>query len=161
MQYLCAPWRSEYFSNKKDTCPFCDALKYNKDDELGILFRAKNCFGVMNLFPYSPGAFMIIPNSHTDNIESLSLECWQEISFYVQKGVKILKENVGAQGVNIGMNLGVASGAGISEHVHYHLVPRWIGDTNFITTIGGARVNGVPFLPLYEKIKKAFGEIEC
>ncbi|NLK66487.1 MAG: HIT domain-containing protein [Campylobacteraceae bacterium] len=161
MEYLCAPWRSEYFSQKKSECVFCDVTNSPENDaKNGVLFRAKYCFGVMNLFPYSPGAFMVIPYKHIDNIENLELEIWQEMSFYVRLGVRVLKEQIGATGVNIGMNLGETAGAGIAGHVHYHLVPRWRGDTNFITTIGCVRVNGVPFSDLYEKIKDGFKNLK-
>ncbi|WP_069632546.1 HIT family protein [Campylobacter pinnipediorum] len=159
MQHLCAPWRSEYFENKPTGCVFC-AIKNNPDDDIqnGVLFRAKFCYGIMNRFPYSPGHFMVIPFSHFDNIESLDDEIWQEMSYYVKRGVKVLKDELKADGVNIGMNLGKAAGAGIAEHVHYHLVPRWERDTNFITTIADVRVNGAPFYPLFEKLKRAFSE---
>ncbi|MBP3224405.1 MAG: HIT domain-containing protein [Campylobacter sp.] len=157
MDYICAPWRSDYFTEKRSGCPFCAAVEAKEGTEcVGVVFRAKFCFGLMNLYPYNPGAFMVIPYEHTDNIENLPLEAWLEISEYVQKGVRVLKTALGAKGVNIGMNLGVAAGAGIAEHVHYHLVPRWERDTNFITTIANVRVNGVSFAPLYEKIKAGF-----
>ncbi|CZE48356.1 HIT family protein [Campylobacter geochelonis] len=160
MEYLCAPWRSEYFSSKKCECPFCDAINSPEFDEKnGVLFRAKHCFGIMNLYPYSPGAFMVIPYKHTDKIEELSQEAWLEMSHFVRCGVEILKKRVHARGVNIGMNLGSAAGAGIAQHVHYHLVPRWEGDTNFITTISATRVIGVPFHELYTNIKKGFDEL--
>jgi HIT family protein len=157
MQHLCAPWRSEYFTQKVDGCVFCGIVNNDKnDDQNGVLFRAKYCFGVMNRYPYSPGHFMIIPYTHTDSIECLDEQTWQEMSYRVRIGVKILKRELSAGGVNIGMNLGKAAGAGISEHVHYHLVPRWERDTNFITTIADVRVNGVPFYPLFEKLRSAF-----
>ena len=159
MQHLCAPWRSEYFSAKKDSCVFCDVINSDDNDKNGVLFRAKHCFGIMNLYPYSPGHFMIIPNQHTDKIEELDEQTWFEMSKFVRLGVKILKKELYANGVNIGMNLGKAAGAGIAEHVHYHLVPRWSGDTNFITTISDVRVNGTPFYPLFEKLKKAFSAV--
>ncbi|WP_103600558.1 HIT family protein [Campylobacter concisus] len=159
MQHLCAPWRSEYFSAKKDSCVFCDVVNSDDDDKNGVLFRAKHCFGIMNLYPYSPGHFMIIPNQHTDKIEELDEQTWFEMSKFVRLGVEILKKELYANGVNIGMNLGKAAGAGIAEHVHYHLVPRWNGDTNFITTISDVRVNGTPFHPLFEKLKKAFSAV--
>ena len=155
MQHLCAPWRSEYFSAKKDSCVFCDVINSDDDDKNGVLFRAKHCFGIMNLYPY----FMIIPNQHTDKIEELDEQTWFEMSKFVRLGVEILKKELYANGVNIGMNLGKAAGAGIAEHVHYHLVPRWSGDTNFITTISDVRVNGTPFHPLFEKLKKAFSAV--
>ncbi len=159
MQHLCAPWRSEYFSAKKDSCVFCDVINSDDDDKNGVLFRAKHCFGIMNLYPYSPGHFMIIPNQHTDKIEELDEQTWFEMSKFVRLGVEILKKELYANGVNIGMNLGKAAGAGIAEHVHYHLVPRWSRDTNFITTISDVRVNGTPFHPLFEKLKKAFSAV--
>ena len=159
MQHLCAPWRSEYFSAKKDSCVFCDVINSDDDDKNGVLFRAKHCFGIMNLYPYSPGHFMIIPNQHTDKIEELDEQTWFEMSKFVRLGVEILKKELYANGVNIGMNLGKAAGAGIAEHVHYHLVPRWSGYTNFITTISDVRVNGTPFHPLFEKLKKAFSAV--
>lgn len=156
MDYLNAPWRSEYFSQKIDGCVFCHIVNNkNEDEALKVLFRDKNCFGVMNKYPYSPGHFMIIPNVHTNAIETLDSETWQEISLHVRNGVRLLKEHMNAPGVNIGMNLGVCGGAGIAEHVHYHLVPRWSRDTNFITTIGDTRVNGVDFDVIYKKIKEA------
>lgn len=103
---------------------------------------------------------MVIPYKHIDNIENLDDEIWTEMSKFVKKGVEVLKKYIGASGVNIGMNLGSAAGAGIAQHVHYHLVPRWSGDTNFITTIGCVRVNGVPFGDIYEKIKLGFEELK-
>lgn len=161
IEYLCAPWRSDYFSEKKDGCVFCGIVDSPEfDAKNGVLFRAKHCFGVMNLYPYSPGAFMVIPYEHTDKIEDLEPEIWQEMSKFVRIGVKVLKTKINASGVNIGMNLGKAAGAGIACHVHYHLVPRWEGDTNFITTIGCVRVNGVPFSDLYESIKSGFENLK-
>lgn len=160
MEHLCAPWRSEYFNTKSDKCVFCQVINQpENDDKTGVLFRAKHCFGIMNLYPYSPGHFMVIPYAHVDKIEDLDEKAWLEMSLLVREGVIILKRELRATGVNIGMNLGKAAGAGIAEHVHYHLVPRWERDTNFITTIADLRVNGVPFHPLFEKLKKAFDEI--
>ena len=109
MQHLCAPWRSEYFSAKKDSCVFCDVINSDDDDKNGVLFRAKHCFGIMNLYPYSPGHFMIIPNQHTDKIEELDEQTWFEMSKFVRLGVEILKKELYANGVNIGMNLGKAA----------------------------------------------------
>lgn len=159
MKYLDAPWRSEYYSHKKDGCVFCaisQDTKQEHDKDRGVLYRGKECFAVMNLYPYTPGHFMIIPYSHIDNIENLDQSTWLEMSELVKFGVGVIKSELNAEGVNIGMNLGAAAGAGISEHIHYHLVPRWSRDTNFITTIGQTRVNGVPFQSLYIKLKAKF-----
>lgn len=156
MMHEYAPWRDEYYDKKGSGCPFCDITK---NDENLLLFQAKNCFGIMNLYPYTLGAFMVIPYKHIDNLENLDDEIWLEINKYVKFGVQILKQKLNASGVNIGMNLGVAAGAGIEGHIHYHLVPRWERDTNFITTIGKTRIHGKPFEKQCEIIKSAYDEI--
>lgn len=155
MDNLYAPWRDEYVSTKTVGCPFCYIVEnLDKDNECHVLYRAKHCFLVMNKYPYNPGHFMVIPNAHIDNIESLESEVWLEMSTLVQKSVKMLKEDFGVKGVNIGMNLGECGGAGIAEHVHYHLVPRWQRDTNFITAIGDTRIFSTDFERIYLKLKE-------
>ncbi len=157
MHYLYAPWRSEYLEKEIIQCPFCDcANKIKSDEELGVVFRAQYCFGVMNRYPYSAGHFMVIPYLHEEHIENLSHETWKEMSDFVRLGVKILKKDICASGVNIGMNLSKDAGAGIASHCHYHLVPRWAGDTNFITTIGETRVCSVNIEQIYHKLVLAF-----
>ncbi|PID47123.1 MAG: HIT family hydrolase [Proteobacteria bacterium] len=156
MDYMYAPWRKKYFSSKSSHCVFCEIIKdKSKDEQNLVLFRDTHCFGVMNLYPYSPGHFMIIPLKHKACIADLDAKTWHQMSLHVRSGVKLLKEHFGASGVNIGMNLGNAAGAGIAEHVHYHLVPRNPKDTNFITTIAKTRVNGIDFKEIYEDIKSA------
>jgi len=107
----------------------------------------------MNKYPYTPGHFMIIPHIHTDKLEDLPEDIWLHIALLAQKGARLLKEGFNAQGVNMGMNLGSAAGAGIAQHIHLHLLPRWRGDTNFITTIGQTRVYSSDFEKIYKKIK--------
>jgi len=158
MERLYAPWRTQYVTTDKkkkiDGCVFCHIAKTLDDDkELGVLHREEDFFIVMNKYPYSPGHFMIIPNLHTSNLEDLDPQVFAKMSICAQKGVKMLKEVLNAQGVNIGMNLGKAAGAGIAEHIHLHLLPRWKGDTNFITTIGDTRVYGSEMDEIYNKLK--------
>ncbi len=150
-----APWRSEYITGPKiEGCAFCHIAKHpDQDEELGVLWRAKYCYAVMNRYPYTPGHFMVIPYIHIDNLESLDPAIWQEMTTLTQRGVGLLKDVLRAEGVNIGMNLGAAAGAGIAEHIHMHLVPRWQRDTNFITTIGHTRVYGVDFDAIYRKLR--------
>jgi len=152
---LYAPWRDEYVTNKKiDGCVFCHiSLHVEQDEELHVLHRDEFCFIVMNRYPYTPGHFMIIPHTHTDKLEELDSQAWLHMSALAQKCVRLLKEGFGAQGVNIGMNLGKAGGAGIAEHIHMHLVPRWERDTNFITSIAQTRVYSSDFEKIYKKIK--------
>lgn len=151
---LYAPWRTEYIQDKKiEGCVFCNISQNAPDDrELHVLHRDEHCFVVMNRYPYTPGHFMIIPHHHTDALEELDPEVWLHMSMLAQKGVRLLKEGFGAQGVNIGMNLGKAGGAGIAEHIHLHLVPRWERDTNFITAIGNTRIYSTDFETIYQKI---------
>ncbi len=153
---LYAPWRSDYVTHEKiQGCVFCHISSQKDDDEeLHVLYRDRYCFVVMNRYPYTPGHFMIIPHHHTDALEELKSETWLHMSALAQKGVHLLKEAFGAQGVNIGMNLGGAAGAGIAEHIHMHLVPRWRGDTNFISSIGETRVYSSDFEKIYQKILK-------
>ena len=158
MDRLYAPWRTTYITSSStiDGCVFCH-IAQNKDnnEELRVLHREKDFFIVMNKYPYSPGHFMIIPNLHTSNLEDLDSKIFASMSIFAQKGVKMLKDVLNAQGVNIGMNLGSSAGAGIEQHIHLHLVPRWEKDTNFITTIANTRVYGTDEKILYDKLKDA------
>jgi diadenosine tetraphosphate (Ap4A) HIT family hydrolase len=154
MEHLYAPWRYSYVSDEKiKNCVFCHISKNKDDEKYQVLFSDEYCFVVMNKYPYSPGHFMVVPNFHTSNIEDLDDEIWQRVSKRVKQAVKLLKDVMPCEGVNIGMNLGKAAGAGIEQHVHYHLVPRWIGDTNFITTIGQTRVYPASFQEIFCKLK--------
>jgi diadenosine tetraphosphate (Ap4A) HIT family hydrolase len=156
MERLYAPWRDEYVTKEKcDGCVFCHISKNSDlDCENGVLYRDDHCFIVMNKYPYSPGHIMIIPHFHTSNLEELDPQVWLHMSALAQKCVSLLKEVSCAHGVNLGMNLGDMAGAGIAEHIHLHLVPRWKGDTNFITTVGGARVYSTDFEKIYQKLKE-------
>lgn len=153
---LYAPWRNDYVSGEKcEGCVFCYISTHTEDDEaLHVLYRDEHCFIVMNRYPYTPGHFMIIPHQHTDALEALEAKTWLHISALAQCGVKLLKEGFGAHGVNIGMNLGKAGGAGIAEHIHLHLVPRWERDTNFITSIAQTRVYSSDFEKIYHQLKE-------
>lgn len=153
---LYAPWRDEYVTGEKiEGCVFCHISTHESDDgSLHVLYRDEHCFIVMNRYPYTPGHFMIIPHRHTDALESLDPQVWLHMSALAQRGVRMLKESFGAHGVNIGMNLGKAGGAGIAEHIHLHLVPRWERDTNFITSIGENRVYSTDFEKIYKKLKE-------
>ena len=153
---LYAPWRDEYVAGKKiEDCVFCHISENEKiDEDLHVLYRDEYCFIVMNKYPYTPGHFMIIPHFHTDKLEELDAKTWLHMSSLAQKSVRLLKEGFGAHGVNIGMNLGKTAGAGIAEHIHMHLVPRFNRDTNFITSIAQTRVYSTDFQKIYLKIKE-------
>ena len=160
MKSLYAPWRGDYVSSHKseksiEGCVFCHIVDNpDKDDELHVLYRDEYCFMVMNKYPYTPGHFMVIPNFHTDKLEELDPKVWIRMNLLAQKGVALLKDVMNAKGVNLGMNLGASAGAGIAEHIHLHLVPRWDRDTNFITTIGEARTYGTDFDKTFKDLKE-------
>lgn len=152
---LYSPWRSDYVTQEKiEGCVFCHISSHDQDDEeLHVLYRDELCFIVMNRYPYTPGHFMIIPHHHTDKLEELQSDTWLHMSHLAQKCVALLKEGMNAHGVNLGMNLGKAGGAGIAEHIHLHLVPRWTGDTNFITSVAQTRVYSTDFEKIFQKLK--------
>ena len=157
MKSLYAPWREEYVSNIKDDrgCVFCHASVANDcDEQLGILYKDDLCFVIMNKYPYAPGHFMIIPHVHVENLEDLDPHTWLHMNRLAYKGVGLIKDVVKAQGVNIGINLGSAAGAGIAEHLHLHLVPRWHKDTNFMTSISQDRIYSSDFKRIYKEMKK-------
>lgn len=164
---LYAPWRNDYVTKKRiNGCVFCHISSpkededgnIDSDEDLHVLYRDEHCFMVMNRYPYTPGHFMIIPHVHTDKLEDLDPDTWIHMSALAQKGVRLLKEGLKAHGVNIGMNLGNAGGAGIAEHIHMHLVPRWQSDTNFITSIAHTRVYSTDFDKIYKQIKSLVKE---
>jgi len=156
MEYLYAPWRDGYITRegeKIDGCVFCHISAHpERDEEQQVLFRDEHCFVVMNKYPYTPGHFMVIPHAHTDKLETLPFDHWERVSKRAYQGVKLLKEVFKVPGVNMGMNLGAVGGAGIAEHIHLHLVPRWAGDTNFMTTIGESRVYSTDFERIYRRL---------
>lgn len=154
---LYAPWRDDYITGEKiEGCVFCHIRENpSLDKSHHVLYRDDLCFVVMNRYPYTPGHFMIIPHCHTDALETLEPQVWLRMTSLAQKGVKMLKESFGAHGVNLGMNLGRAGGAGIAEHIHLHLVPRWERDTNFMTSIAHTRVYSTDFEKIYKGLKEA------
>jgi len=155
MEHLYAPWRYSYVSEEKiEGCVFCHISKHLDEEKYHVLFHDELCYVVMNKYPYSPGHLMVIPFFHTDKIEKLDDKVWDRMGIRIRQAVCLLKDVIKCEGVNIGMNLGKAAGAGIAQHVHYHALPRWIGDTNFITTIGDCRVYPADFEKIYKELKQ-------
>jgi ATP adenylyltransferase len=146
MEKLWSPWRSQYIEsfqdkNKITGCIFCSMDGKNKDEPDNLLVASgTHTFTVLNLYPYNNGHLMIVPRRHTSEFSSLTGEEKLEIFEYLQLSEKALKEILHPEGFNIGVNLGKASGAGIDEHLHFHIVPRWNGDTNFMPVLGETKV---------------------
>lgn len=159
MDYLYAPWRTEYVTRGKSECVFCAIAQNEADDEANsVLYRDELCFIVMNKYPYTAGHLLVVPFSHTKSIEMLEEEVWVHLSKVVRQCTAMLKDEFNADGINLGMNLGKAAGAGIAEHLHYHVMPRWSGDTNFITTIANSRVFSTDFKKIYTTLKNDIGK---
>jgi ATP adenylyltransferase len=143
MERLWSPWRMEYIQASKDEaedarCIFC-RIQGGEESE-GVLTRTDLGFVVLNRFPYSPGHVLVVPNRHVGEVEELSDEEALELQRLLQRSVKALREESAPHGFNIGMNLGRVAGAGLPDHLHWHVVPRWSGDTNFMPVVGETRV---------------------
>jgi ATP adenylyltransferase len=163
LKVLWAPWRAKYVSTfineEKKGCIFCEMLNNGKSDrENLILYRGKHSFVVLNRFPYTSGHFMIVPYRHVPSFEDLSEDERMELMEVLSISIKALRISYRPDGINVGMNLGRAAGAGIEEHMHIHVVPRWVGDTNFMGVIGEVRVISDSLDSSFEKLKKAFEE---
>ncbi|MGB9766319.1 MAG: HIT family protein [Sulfurihydrogenibium sp.] len=162
MERLYSPWRSQYIEglSKSEGCFLCNALKENNDEKNLILYRGKKAFVIMNLFPYNAGHLMVCPNEHIGDFTSIDEETLCEISLLTQKMVKLLKLVLKPDGFNIGYNLGKAAGAGLESHIHNHIVPRWVGDTNFMPAIGEVRVISQDLREIYSKLKERLKDVE-
>ena len=157
MEYLWRPWRIEYIkSEKPDGCILCSKPKEDKDEENFILFRGEKNFIMLNAYPYNPGHLMVVPYSHLDTPEKMTEEERTEHYRMVVRCVEVLRKEVGAADFNLGMNLGKVAGAGIDDHIHTHIVPRWNGDTNFITSVSGVRVVPQALIENYQLLKGKF-----
>lgn len=149
--------RNEYFHRDKNgPCAFCEAeAKPDNFDNL-IVHRGKYNFVILNLYPYTSGHIMVVPYMHTNRLEQLSEEQLSEMMILIQKSLKVLIRLYCPQGFNVGLNLGDAGGAGIKDHLHWHIIPRWVGDANFITVIGKTRVLPESLEESYDKILEAW-----
>lgn len=149
-----APWRMEYLvCEKQEGCVFCKCSTRCDDY---IVFEGKTCFVMLNRYPYVNGHLMIIPERHLDDISELTMEERSEIFALLDTSVKVLRDAMKPNGFNVGMNLGKAAGAGIAEHVHVHVIPRWEGDTNFMSVVGHVRVVPEDLATTAEKLAPLF-----
>ena len=161
MKKLWAPWRIEYIrSPKEDGCIFCDKPAGDNDREDLILYRGEKVFILMNLYPYNNAHLMIAPYIHVDNTEELDADTYKEIMVLADQSMAILKETIDAQGFNFGANIGAAAGAGIEDHIHFHIVPRWAGDTNFMPVLGHTKVEVQGLQECYDLLRPPFDRIK-
>jgi len=140
-EVLFAPWRYEYLvAEKPGGCIFCQAAASKNEEESLVVFRGRRVFVLLNRYPYTNGHLMIAPYAHHAFLSDSEEETLRELIATVARAEKILSDHYRTDGLNIGVNLGSAAGAGVSDHYHVHVVPRWSGDTNFMTVAGGVRV---------------------
>lgn len=156
MEFLFTPWRYKYVSNidDKNDCIFCKANSEGKDKDNLVVFREKHCFVILNLYPYSTGHLMIAPYDHQRSIENLDGETLAEMMVTSQKCMQALRKAFNPDGFNMGMNIERVAGAGITSHVHLHVVPRWAGDSNFMPVCGETRVLPLSLEEVLLKIKE-------
>lgn len=155
MHRLWAPWRIRYITrDKKGECIFCRKVVEGKDEENYILLRGETCFVILNTYPYNNGHLMVVPYRHIASIEKMSLKETSEMMELTGRMVKVLKEAMQPEGFNIGMNMGKAAGAGIEEHIHMHIVPRWGGDYNFMPLLSDTKVIPEALEESYRKLKQ-------
>ncbi|MFQ5616154.1 MAG: HIT domain-containing protein [Anaerolineales bacterium] len=142
MKHLFSPWRMEYIKNNetKNGCVFCNAQRVADSPENLIVHRGEHAFVILNRYPYTSGHVMVLPYEHEAALESLGAPTRAEMMELTSRAIRVLRQIYCPQGFNVGINLGKAAGAGIEQHLHIHIVPRWAGDTNFMTAVGGTRV---------------------
>ncbi len=157
MDYLWTPWRFQYVSNIDDAkgCPFCIADNAGNDAQRLVVYRGRLNFVILNLYPYTSGHLLVSPYSHISDLAHLSSDQLSEMMMLAQRCKRALEQSYRPDGYNIGMNLGRCAGAGVDQHIHLHVVPRWMGDSNFMTIAGETRVLPESLDVSYQKIKKS------
>ncbi len=155
-----APWRLEYILGPKpEECVFCIPDSTDEDRARLILYRAKHCFVIMNKYPYNNGHLMVTPYRHLMHFTALTREEAHEMTDLLQICADILQKRFNCQGINIGLNIGEAAGAGIREHLHFHLVPRWNGDSSFMAVMDDVRMVPEHLDSTYAALKPLFEQI--
>ena len=156
MDRLYTPWRYEFLSAQRpEGCVFCAKLAMN-DREALIVHRGEYCYVCLNMFPYNNGHVMVVPNAHLDSLAALPSAAAHEMMDLAQRSEAVLRAIYHAEGINMGLNLGDAAGAGIAAHLHLHVVPRWRGDANFMTVIGETRVLPEGLATTWERLRAGF-----
>ena len=162
MDHLWSPWRYQYVQKEKtgSGCIFCQAAASGQDQENFVVYRGRNNFVMLNLYPYGTGHLMVVPYQHVDNLENAARETLEEMILLVRDAERHLSGIYRAPGFNLGMNLGERAGAGIAEHIHMHVLPRWPGDTNFMTTVAETRVLPEDLAITWRKLSAAFAKTD-
>lgn len=162
MEITFTPWRLEYIKSEKkngEGCIFCSAFEQEPSIENLVVFKNDKSAVLLNKYPYNNGHLLVVPRKHTDSLAKLDIEETFSLSRTLTFSEEALRKIYNPQGINIGMNLGLAAGAGITEHIHYHILPRWFGDTNFATIISDFRAIPENLSETYEKVKEFFDSL--
>ena len=162
MHYIWSPWRMTYIENHttEQACVFCAALALPDGPENLIVFRGQRAFVILNRFPCTSGHLMVVPHVHEPSLEGLDPATRAEMMELATQSIRVLRAVYQPQAFNIGVNIGEAAGAGIAEHVHMHIVPRWVGDTNFMSTLAETRVLPEALDETYRRVREAWGEVQ-
>jgi ATP adenylyltransferase len=157
MDYLWTPWRYAYVSTAEKTegCVFCNAVKAGADEKNLIVHRGRRCFVILNAYPYTPGHVMVVPYEHLDELQKLPSEAANEMMALAQRMETVLRELYHPDGINLGMNIGKAAGAGIAGHIHMHVLPRWVADANFMSVVCETRVLPETLEETWKRMTKA------
>lgn len=160
MEHLWAPWRMAYIEGNsgEQGCIFCNRLAQDDDSENLILRRSERCFVILNRYPYTNGHLMAVPVAHVDSLEKLSEADQAELIHISSRAIEVLRHAYAPDGFNVGVNIGEAAGAGIADHVHIHIVPRWSGDTNFMASTAATRVLPESLDESYRRLQEAWHE---
>lgn len=155
MDHVWAPWRMKYIQETSEKgCFFCEGVQQEDGAENLIVKRGKFAFVMLNRYPYTSGHLMVVPYAHEASMEKLPIETKTEMMVLITQAIQVLKKEYGADGFNVGANLGSIAGAGVADHLHFHVVPRWNGDTNFMTSVGNARVLPEELTVTHKRIKE-------
>jgi ATP adenylyltransferase len=159
MDYLWTPWRYQYMKQAaggvQPDCIFCDAAARTDDSETLIVHRGEKAFIILNRYPYTSGHVMIVPYAHVADLSAVDPEALSEMMRLAQRVETIYRDTYKPDGMNLGMNLGRAAGAGVAGHLHLHVLPRWIGDSNFMTVTGETRVHPEDLSTTYQRLRTA------
>lgn len=158
MDVLWAPWRMKYIRyvmiKKEEGCIFCNAVNSKNDREKFVLYRGETAFIMLNLYPYNNGHILIAPKRHINSLGKLDEKELMELMTLVKKMIIVLKEEYNPDGFNIGINIGRIAGAGVEDHIHIHIIPRWNGDTSFMPIISNTKVIPEAIYETYDRLKK-------
>lgn len=159
MDYLWTPWRYAYITGAKNDsrCVFCNKQNEKDDRTSWIVYRGKHCYVCLNAFPYTSGHVMIIPYEHLDELQKLPTETAQEMIALCQRMEGVLRNLYRPDGINLGMNIGAAAGAGVAGHIHMHVLPRWVADANFMTVVGETRILPETLETTWQRMREEFG----